>query len=190
MISEREDSNLILAEEMQSLDPSLEFPTGIYTSKYDLFNSKHPGVFYPFRPVQAKCIGEGNAIELGDIFRNSQKEEDFELLVSFYDRIDPVTKVPNVTEEIRVLVDHLKWNEQFHFDHYDAMRAWIRGVSNCYSYDAKWKKEREFWKKRWGKGRLVTPTFKRDHKKQKRIQSNVTQTNFKPFIKAVAKKHL
>lgn len=185
MISKRDD-NYILADEFSSQH---DFPSGTYTSEYDLFNESTRGVRYPCRPVQAKSIGENNAVELGDLFRNSNKEEDFEFIVGFYDKIDPNTKQPNIIEEIKILVDYKKWNKQFEFEHYDDMRSWIKGVSNCYSYDSQWKEEREHWKRIWG-NRLVTPTFKRDHKKQKRIQCSINQTNLKPFIAAVVKEYL
>ena len=58
---------------------------------------------------------------------------------------------------------------------------WIKNkVSNDRSYDNQWKEECKYYKNDWGVNRLIQPRFKRDSKKQRRIQCGIT---YKKFIK-------
>jgi hypothetical protein len=65
------------------------------------------------------------------------------------------------------------------------VKDWIKNkVSNARSYDEQWKKEMLHYKQLWGEDRLITPTFKRDHKKQRRIQCQISYINFmQEFVK-------
>jgi hypothetical protein len=144
-----------------------------YTSKWDAINENVKGKTYKGKPVQIKCIGLNNAIELGDIFRNSNKEEDFTLVVGFWEG-----KKTNIVDVVVLDINHKKWNKLFQWDKFDEVKDWIKNkVSNSYSYDNQWKEEMNYYKELWG-DRLVTPTFKRDHKKQRRIQCQISYINF------------
>jgi hypothetical protein len=144
-----------------------------YTSKWDAINENKVGKHYKGRPVQLKCIGLNNAIELGDIFRNSQKEEDFTLVVGFW-----LGKKTNIVEIVELDIDYKKWNKLFEWDKFDEVKDWISNkVSNERSYDEQWKTEMLHYKKLWG-DRLITPTFKRDHKKQRRVQCQISYNTF------------
>ncbi len=151
-----------------------------YTSKWDAINENIKGVNYKGKPVQLKCIGLNNAIELGDIFRNANKEEDFTLVVGFW-----VGKKTNIVDVVVLDIDYKKWNKLFEWDRFDEVKDWIKNkVSNDRSYDAQWKKEMSYYKEYWGENRLITPTFKRDHKKQRRIQCQISYINFmEEFVK-------
>jgi len=50
-------------------------------------------------------------------------------------------------------------------------------ISNDRSDDNKWKQFRLKWKEKYGDS-IISLRFKRDHKKQKRIQCGITKTNF------------
>jgi hypothetical protein len=145
-----------------------------YTSVYDAIDESRPGKKYKGRPVQIKCIGMNSAIEMGDIFRNSKKDEDFTLVVGFW-----LGKKTNIVQEIVLDINHKKWNKLFKWDKYDELKDWIKNkVSNARSYDKQWEKERLSYKQLWGESRLITPTFKRDHGTQRRIQCQIGYNNF------------
>jgi hypothetical protein len=145
-----------------------------YTSKWDAINENVKGKNYKGKPIQLKCIGLNNAIELGDIFRNSNKEEDFTLVVGFWSG-----KKTNIVDVVVLDINHKKWNKLFEWDKFDEVKDWIKNkVSNDRSYDSQWKKEMSYYKEQWGENRLVTPTFKRDHKKQRRIQCQMGYNTF------------
>ena len=137
-----------------------------YTSPFDAYDEK--GIDY-----QIKTIKKGSSIDLGDIFRNANKEKDFYLIVSFWQG-----EKENIVEINKLYIDHVIWNEYLKFDMYDELKDWIKNkVSNSYDYDLQWRKEVKNWKSLFGK-RLIMPRFKRDHKKQRRIQCGITNRVF------------
>jgi hypothetical protein len=152
---------------------------GIYTSTWDAIDENQVGVNFNGRPVQIKCIKLGGSVELGDIFRNANKNENFDLIVGFWK-----TSKSNIVDIYLVKVDYKKWNNLFTYDKYDEWRDWITNkVSNAYSYDAQWKLECKKYKEDWGISRIIQPKFKRDHKTQRRIQCGISYRNFiKYFI--------
>lgn len=131
-------------------------------------------------PIQIKCIKKGCAIELGDFYRNSMKEEDFYLLVGFYDKLYE-DKTPRIVEEYLIKVCHKKWNALFEFDYILDMKELMDTITNRYEDDLRWKRETKRLKGLWGK-RLVMPRFKRDHKSQKRIQCAIGNKRLKEFL--------
>jgi hypothetical protein len=54
-------------------------------------------------------------------------------------------------------------------------------ISNDKSDDSKWKQFRLKWKERYGNS-IISLRFKRDHKKQKRIQCGISRNNFLEVI--------
>jgi hypothetical protein len=151
---------------------------GGYTSTWDAIDESANGFNYRGKPVQIKCIKKGSSVDLGDIFRNASKKENFVLIVGFWEH----TK-ENIVEEYIIHVDYNKWNNLFEWSYYDEVADWIKNkVSNCYSYDAQWKKESTHYKQLWGNDRLINPRFKRDHKNQRRIQCGISYNNFINYI--------
>lgn len=155
---------------------------GIYTSTWDAIDENKTGVYYTGKPVQIKCIKKGGSVDLGDIFRNATKKENFDLIVGFWNG-----SKTNIVETYLIEVDYQKWNRLFEWDRYDEIHNWINNiVLNDKSYNSKWKAERSFYKKvwnDWGVDRIIQPRFKRDSKKQRRIQCGITYKNFiKYFI--------
>lgn len=146
-----------------------------YTDSWDATNKDNT-------PYLIKTFKKGSEIPLSDIFINSNRDKDFIMVLGIWEN-----NKSNIVEEYIVNVRIDKFKKLFHFDYYDKMKEWIRSVSNDYSYDEIWKKECFEWKTKWGEDRIVQPRFKRDHKKQKRIQSAVTYKNIKEFIDIIKK---
>jgi hypothetical protein len=152
--------------------------SGIYTSIWDAIDENKCGVHFNGRPVSIKCIKHGSSVDLGDIFRNSNKEDNFDLIVGFW-RGDKT----RIVEEYVISVDCKKWNSLFSWDSYGELRDWITNkVSNHKSYNAQWKAERLFYKEKWGNDRIIQPRFKRDSKNQRRIQCGITYNNFIKYL--------
>jgi len=170
-------------------NPVFREPGGDYTSTWDAIDMTHKTEGkYGYLPVQIKTIKLGAATELGDIFRNSAKNESFRLIVDFYDPSDK----KKIAKTYNLIVDASAWRSHFDFPDYEEWKDWIRNkVSNCYDYDEQWKAERLKRKRDWEENNpksLVTPTFKRDHKKQRRIQCSVSSSNFPNFIESIRAK--
>ena len=146
-----------------------------YIGKWDAHDSQNT-------PCVIKTFKMGSEIPLSDIFTNSNRNENFRMILGVWKDV-----TSNIVEVIDVLVDYEKFVKEFEFEHYDELKNWIKNVSNNRSYDFFWKQECNTWKSKWGKNRLVQPRFKRDHKTQKRIQSAVTYKNIKEFIHKIKK---
>ena len=61
----------------------------------------------------------------------------------------------------------------------------MKQISNDRSDDGKWKEFRKKWNllyKKFNNNPVITLRFKRDHKKQKRIQCGISSSNFKKLI--------
>jgi hypothetical protein len=153
-----------------------------YTAKCDAIDESRPGKQYKGRPVQIKCIKLNRPVDMGDIFRNSKKDEDFTLVVGFW-----AGKKTNIVKEIILDINHKKWNKLFKWDKYDELKDWIKNkVSNDRSYDTQWKNERIYYKELFGE-RIIIPTFKRSRStKQRRIQCQISYDNF--MLEMVTKK--
>jgi hypothetical protein len=130
-----------------------------------------------------KTFKKGSELPLSDIFVNSKRDEDFYLQIGIWEN-----SKKNIIKEILIYVDIEKWQKQFEYDSYDILKHWIKyEVSNLKEYDKVWKSEIKEWKEKWGKERMVQPRFKRDHKKQKRIQSAVSNKNLENFLESIKK---
>jgi hypothetical protein len=146
-----------------------------YTDKWD-------GEWKGF-PVSIKHIKKGNAIDLGDIFRQASINEDFFMFIDFYE-----TQTVSETDEIHILFLPAKsWQnyfmpiEKFELKFKNALSS----VSNNKEDDQKWTELRKdcikFWKD--NTSGFITPNGKRDHRSQKRWQCSINKTNFfKEFL--------
>ena len=145
-----------------------------YTNEYDAYT--HDGI-----PVQIKCIKKGRSIDLGDIFRNSNKKSDFYLIIGFY--TDIINGKPVIDEEYVLFFTKNQWNGLFIYDDYDSMRSLLNTISNDHSDDKLWKTETKKMINRWKKvNKYIVPAFKRDHKKQKRIQCRIQNKVFYEYF--------
>ena len=151
-------------------------PDEEYTGLWDAYNENNI-------PCVVKTFKEASELPLSDIFNNASRNRDFILYYGIWSG-----KKTNIISNHVVHVDIEKWRQLFEFNEYDELKDWIKNkVSNSRSYDSIWKEECKVWKEKWGKDRLVQPRFKRDHKKQRRIQSGVSFTNIPAFLEYISK---
>lgn len=139
-----------------------------YTNPFDAYDEDN-------NKYQIKTIKKGSSIDLGDYFRNSEKEENFYLIVSFWE-----DKKENIVEEYLFLIDCNSWKELLSFSLKEEMKDWITNkVSNSKEYDEVWKREVKYFKNRFEneKDRKIKLRFKRDHKSQRRIQCAINSND-------------
>ena len=140
-----------------------------YTAKWDTFE-----IYNDVKtPVSVKCIGFNSSIDFGDFKRQTEVDKDFILYVGFWKG-----KKDNIVEEYKVLINKDFWNSYFGDKSIIiSMLDEMKGISNDYSDDNRWKEFRNRYKEMYGKS-IISLRFKRDHKKQKRIQCGITKPNF------------
>lgn len=157
--------------------------------RYNLLSDEnYTGMWDSYKPDKTPCViklfKENSELPLSDIFNNVARDRDFYLIYGVWRG-----KKSNIVEEKEIFIDINKWKESFEWGFYEELNHWIKNlVSNSYSYDNTWKSEMKVWKERWGVNKLVQPRFKRDHKKQRRIQSAVAYKNLDMFLNYVKKK--
>ena len=148
-----------------------------YTSPWDAYTKG--GL-----PVQIKCMKSGRPVDLGDIFRNKNKNEDFLLIIGFYSSFNRNSGDLVIDEEYIIHIDHKKWSMLFEFDHYSQCNHLIKTISNDASDDSLWKAETKRLRSIWNNdnNRIIQIGFKRDHKNQKRIQCSIPKGKFVSFL--------
>ena len=134
-------------------------------------------------PVSIKHIKKGNAVDLGDIFRQASIAEDFFMFVDFYE-----TETVSDSDEIHILfIPAANWQKYFlPLDKFEIkFREALNSVTNDRSDDDKWTQLRSDCVSYWKDNTLgvITPNGKRDHRTQKRWQCSINKTNFfKEFV--------
>lgn len=142
-----------------------------YTSEFDGYNGE--------TPIQIKYIGAGNEICLGDYMRNGSKSDDFILHIAFYDKKNIY---PNI-EEYTLYIDHKVYNNLF------VLMGYIIDIKNTFasfSNDKSADNEFTIFRDKWntiGNRGVVHARFKRDHKKQKRLQAAIPYNKLQEFLK-------
>jgi hypothetical protein len=138
-----------------------------YTGKWDAFSSESK------LPVSIKCIGINGSVDFGDFRRQTEIVSDFILYVGFWKK-----SKSNVIEQYKVLIKKEKWDSYFGDKSIiSSMMEDMKDISNDHSDDPKWKDFRDKYSKLYGNS-IISLRFKRDHKKQKRIQCGITRKNF------------
>lgn len=165
-----------------------------YIGENDAYCMEKNGIDYP---ILIKFIKKGSAIDLSDYKRNKNRDKDFVLIVGFWEGIKG-----NIVEEHVLCPPHEWWQGLFMIDNdFDEdMYNFLKNISNDKSEDVIWKKTIKEFKIRWNDywkenktefenfwdcvcpERLIQPRFKRDHKKQKRIQCAVSNKNFYKYF--------
>lgn len=130
-------------------------------------------------PVSIKLEKRGSDIELGDFFRNINCHQDFYLVVGFWKN----TKT-NITEEKILFIPWKEWHSLFDDTFINPFKELLNNISNLKEDDDKWKKQisqfRNDWKNKTKN--LIRPRFKRDHKRQKRIQCAINNKDFYKYF--------
>ncbi len=144
-----------------------------YTDKWDMYESIDSNKY----PVSVKCIGFKSSIDFGDFRRQTNVNDDFILYVGFWKN-----KKDNIVEEYKVIISKENWQSYFGDKNIiNEMLDEMKGISNDYSDDKKWKEFRNKYKQMYGSS-VISLRFKRDHKSQKRIQCGITKKNFLDII--------
>jgi len=138
-----------------------------YTSKFDAYTKS--GV-----PVQIKCIKEGNCIDLGDFKRNQSITSDFILILGRWRN-----KKNKIVDEKIFHIDYKLYNELCTFDHTNKMLEEMKAISNDVSDDNIWLSFCKKYRCIYPQSNIIKLRFKRDHKKQKRIQCGMSETNYR-----------
>lgn len=138
----------------------------LYTSQWD--------AYYKEIPVSIKTKKLGGAIEMADFFRNAEVDEDFILVVGFWEG-----NKDNIVEEHTVYINKNYWKSQFNEELVEDFRGIFDGITNSYDDDVKWKKRMNSAKELWKNTKSdINVNFKRDHKKQKRVQCSIKNSMF------------
>ena len=146
-----------------------------YTGTYDAYTKD--GI-----PVQIKLEKYNSDIEMADIFRNSQVNSDFILIVGFWSE-----NKNNIIEQRTVYFKKEDYLSFFNQELLKEFESFLKGITNDYSDDIKWKKQITLFKEEWQlkTPNFIRPRFKRDHKKQKRIQCAINNKDFHNYVKQV-----
>ena len=165
-------------------------PDKNYIGENDAYYKEEDGKLYS---VQIKFIKEGSSIDLGDYRRNKHRDKNFILIVGFWEDIPG-----NIADEYILYPPLEWWSELFQTDkHFDNdIYKFLKNITNDKNDDIIWKNGIEEFKKRWNTSwqafrpvfenkwndkypeRIIQPRFKRDHKKQKRIQCAIPNKMF------------
>lgn len=145
---------------------------------FDEYTSKWDGVLNNI-PVSIKCEKLGSDIELADYFRNSDIQDDFYLIVGFWDK-----NKDNIVEEKILLIKGEEFHSLFNEKMSLKFKELITSISNDHSDDEKWKNSIKELKTEWKSltPNLIRPRFKRDHKTQKRIQCAINNKDFYSYF--------
>ena len=139
-----------------------------YTSRIDALTEE--GI-----PVQIKLTKMCGEICLGSFQRNREIDTDFILYLGFWEGTNK-----NVVKEISLKISVEKWKQLLELENEKEMIEEFDGFSNNEEDDKRFKEFRKKIMNGWG-GRLVMLRFKRDHKKQKRIQLAIPNRHIEEF---------
>lgn len=129
--------------------------------------------------IQIKCIKYGCAVELGDYFRNKNKNKDFILIIGFWKG-----DKSNIVEEVIYVVQHENFVNNLVCKNDDQIKAEMKLITNLHADDKRWKEFRVKYTKEWKSyNNCIDIRFKRDHKTQKRIQCAISWNNYNTWFK-------
>ena len=146
-------------------------PEGHYTYKWDgLLNNI---------PVSIKTEQVNSDIEMADLLRNATNEEDFYLIVGFWEG-----DKTNIVAIETLLISGKEWHSLFDMDLVNQCRTFLDTITNDYSDDEKWREGRLALAQKWKikTNNLIRPRFKRDHKSQKRMQCAINNKDFYDYF--------
>jgi len=147
--------------------------TNKYIDKWDAYEM-YNGILVP---VSIKCIGHKSSIDFGDFKRQTEITEDFILYIGRWKSNKSL-----IIEEYKLFIRKDNWNRYFGDNSIiEDMLLEMKNISNNYTDDGKWLEYRNKYKFLYGES-IIALRFKRDHKKQKRIQCGI---NFRNFINVV-----
>jgi hypothetical protein len=149
-------------------------PSTNYTGTFDAYDGSIP--------VQIKFIKDNGEVCLGDYIRNMNKSQNFILHVAFYKNKYDTTNINQYTLYIdyTIYLALFKLRDNIKYIKSEFIKSEFMNISNDKKDDERFKVFKNTYKKDDG---IISVRFKRDHKKQKRIQAAISYTNFEKFIK-------
>lgn len=187
----------IQREVIEALDGVQEH---FYTASYDGLSTSDSN-----EQIEIKSAKYGAPIELADYFRNRDKHllqnhsvSEFILAVNFYDN-----ETKAIIENNLFYIPLTWWSWHFRSpDGFDAsLSEFMRTITNSHDDDNRWTEGRlkftevwdNYWQtslrqkfsEQWGfdiPDRLIRLRFKRDHKKQKRVQCAIRNKDYYRYI--------
>lgn len=145
-----------------------------YTAEYD--------ATYKEVPVQIKCFKHGSSLELGDYTRNKNKRKDFILAIGWWKNVLDTKLIAN---EHLLYIEHYKYTQHlgYYTDYIETlMYEEFKEISNHQNDDITWKQFCKKYKTYWKQDNKISVRFKRDHKKQKRIQCAISWGNIDNWL--------
>lgn len=129
-------------------------PDNSYTGKWDAYTKS--GI-----PISIKVAKFGTDVEMADLYRNININQDFILIVGFWS-----LQKTNIVETHYLFLPYKEWISFFSEKIGQDLKAFLANITNSSIDDEKWKKGISIYKKLWGKEtpNLVRLRFKRDHK--------------------------
>lgn len=105
-------------------------------------------------------------------------EQNFYLIVGFHN------KANDIIEEYILYINKENWKEMFDSSFEFKLKKLLEECSNDYSYDNIWKRKITALRKAWiaATPNKIRLRFKRDHKKQKRIQCAINNKDFYKYF--------
>lgn len=166
---ERQNHGFVFEKEM--IEKYHIIPSETYTSVWD-------GTLNNI-PVSIKLEQRGSDIELADFRRNALNQNDFYLIVGFWDK-----DKTNIIETHILFIPGQKWHNLFPTHFIDDFSEMLHNITNDKEDDKKWKEMIKTQKARWQKetNNLIRPRFKRDHKSQKRVQCAINNRDFYKYF--------
>lgn len=124
-------------------------------------------------PVSIKCCKLKSSIDFGDLKRQINITNNFILYVGFW-KIDKY----KIYQEYKLLIKKQYWTNYFgNVNIISDMLNDMKNISNNKIDDNNWKRFIYKYKELYGNS-IISLRFKRDHKKQKRIQCGIMYNNF------------
>lgn len=145
-------------------------------NKYNITNSENRQYngYIEDTPVLITTCKKGTEVCLSDIFKISQIKEDIILIVGVWSDFknnivdEYICKIPNIFIKSNIIYSILP-----------TMSNLLETISNNESDDQIWKREILKIRTKWNSTKtMLRPRFKRDHKKQKRIQCSIRYNDF------------
>jgi len=144
-------------------------------NKCDIYNDKFD-CYYNNTPVQIKYTKNKGEICLADYKRNKELDNDFILHIGIYENEN---NIKTTIQEYTLYIDFNVYIKLFNFDINNIIEE-FKIISNDKLDDGKYK----LFKKKYKNNNddIVHIRFKRDHKKQKRIQASIPYRHIRAFI--------
>lgn len=130
-------------------------------------------------PVSIKTEELGTDIEMASFQRNAENTDNFYLIVGFWEG-----SKDNIVSIETLYIQGDEWHQLFNQKIVDKCSELLQTVTNDHADDEKWKQGRLALTKEWKENtqNLVRPRFKRDHKRQKRMQCAINYNDFYSYF--------